>query len=178
MEQRPARVGWHRVARSLWLVVVAKRDRRRGGRVTPRDTRPGRSGAGPRPGRPERLQLLDDDWVRAEEDPDLLGSIRAWLDADDPVGLLVEVSGLLAVVDPRARRGPGASRDPEVPTLDELVGTLEDLDRPESAALLACVGVLAPDEVTRSRARRRPPPAARCRVGSPLLPTRRSVGRR
>ncbi len=124
---------------------MGKRGRHRGGgRVTPRGTRPGSFLPGP-PRDAERY-----------EEPDLLLGIRRRLATGEPLDLLAEASGLVAAVDPRREtpfdRAKGEGRIG--PSLDELTLTFEEVEGVETAALLAAVAQLAPDEVARARARR------------------------
>lgn len=128
--------------------MARQKGKRRGGRVTPRGTRP----AGRRHDRP----------LPAEDGPDLLREVRDRLATGEPLDLLAEVSSLVAAVDPRSRspfdRSPlgrrSRSRDAEVPSLEELVRSFGEVERPETTAMLACLAVLAPDELVRARARR------------------------
>ncbi len=111
------------------LTVTRSGRHRRGGRTTPKGTRPGR---------------------RDEPDEqELITEIRSRLASGDPMELLAEASGLAAVVDHRQRR-PGAPG----PSSEMLVGTFAGVDLPETTALLAAFSVLAPDEVGRRRAAR------------------------
>ncbi|HZD65107.1 MAG TPA: DUF6398 domain-containing protein [Acidimicrobiales bacterium] len=119
---------------------MARRDRhRRGGRVTPKGPRP--NDRAPAPSRGE------------DDEPDLLATVRDTLATGEPLDLLVEVSTLVAAVDPRSR-SPVREASPEVPSLADLVGSFAGVDRVETTALLAGVAVLAPDEALRGRARR------------------------
>ena len=124
--------------------VVSKRGRQgrhtKGGRVTPKGTRPAGS-----PGR---------SWSPPDDDePDLMRSIRRALHSGEPLDLLAEVSSLLTVVDPR-EYGFGR-RDGEPPySLRELVDMFLDVDRVETSALLAVVAELAGDDVLAARIRR------------------------
>lgn len=83
--------------------------------------------------------------------------MRRRLGSGDPLSLLAELSGLLAVVDPR-RQSPmqrALSDQPaDAPSLAELIRTFVDVDRLETSALLAAATQLAPDEQTRAHARR------------------------
>lgn len=137
--------------------MARKGRHQRGGRTTPKGTRPGgfrpqEWGAGPEP-----------------DEPDLLRQVRAELAAGDPLGLLADVSGLAAVTDPRLQELARGS-DPG-PPLEELVASLEDVDCLETTALLAGLAHLAADDFQRRRAarivaaRRHPLPAWLDRVG-------------
>ncbi|MGI8685195.1 MAG: hypothetical protein ACR2MO_08935 [Acidimicrobiales bacterium] len=119
---------------------MAKKGRhRKGGRVTPKGTRP--DGYRPR---------VPDD--RSEPEPDLLGDVRRAMTDDHPLGLLDLASTLLAAVDPRAENPLERSRpDRTRPTREELVRSFTDIDRPETSALLAAVSALGSDEVERRR---------------------------
>ena len=112
----------------------------KGGRVTPKGTRPvgspGRSWSAP-----------------GDDEPDLMRSIRRALHSGEPLDLLAEVSSLLAVVDPR-EYGFGR-REGEPPyALRELVDMFVDVDRVETTALLAVVAELTADDVLAARIRR------------------------
>ncbi len=90
-------------------------------------------------------------------EPALLREVRRRLASGEPLDLLAEVSGLLAVVDPR-RKSPmertlGAGRD-ATPSEAELLATLADVDVPETTAMLAVVAQIGLDEQVRARARR------------------------
>ncbi|MCA1842959.1 MAG: DUF6398 domain-containing protein, partial [Actinobacteria bacterium] len=120
---------------------MSKRGRhRRGGRVTPKGTRPlqvkhGRSSH------------------RADGEPELLGEVRRRLAAEHPMSLLAEVSGLLAVIDPREENP--FDREPRTgPSRDELVQSFLDVERLETSAMLAVVAEMAGDDVLRARCRR------------------------
>ena len=112
----------------------------KGGRVTPKGTRPAGS-----PGR---------SWsAPGDDEPDLIRSIRRALHSGEPLDLLAEVSSLLAVVDPR-EYGFGR-REGEPPySLRELVEMFLDVDRVETSALLTVVAELTGDDVLAVRIRR------------------------
>lgn len=74
---------------------------------------------------------------------------------EHPLALLAEASTLLAVVDPRdhdpfERPGEGPPRVER----DELVGTLLEIERRETSALLAAIAEMSSDEVLAARIRR------------------------
>lgn len=119
--------------------------------MTPRGTRPGSYSSAPR----QRSG--------PSEEPDLISEVRRRLATGEPLDLLAEASSLVAAVDQRRQspfdrsRGEGS----EGPSLDELTITFAEVDIPETAALLAAVAQLAPDELVRARAKR----ALRSRMG-------------
>jgi len=113
---------------------------RKGGRVTPKGTRPPSSSVGsgfPAPDRPREPQMITD--------------IRRDLSADGPYELLATVSSLMADVDPRLRSPmERASRTPNRwPTLAEMVASFIDVDVRETTALLAVIHELADDDALR-----------------------------
>ncbi len=118
---------------------MARRDRhRRGGRVTPKGTRPEDRRWGHAAGEPEEPELFDD--------------VRERL-ARGPVEVLDEVSGLLAAVEISSRPLPGQRRSgPETPSPEELLVAFAAVDRLETTALLAGFAALCPDEALRARA--------------------------
>ena len=125
--------------------VSGGRRHRRGGRVTPRGTRPGSYRLG-----------LPGGWQEPQAEPDLLDEVRSQLATGEPLDLLAQASGLIVVcdernVDPFARaRGAG----PDLPSLEVLTGTFAEVDRVETTALLACLAELADEERIRAQARR------------------------
>jgi hypothetical protein len=112
--------------------------------VTPRGTRPGSFVPGP-PRDADRY-----------EEPDLIRQIRGCLATGEPLDLLAEASSLVAAVDPRRENPFDRAKGERLkgPSLDELTLTFEEIEGPETAALLAAVAQLAPDELVRARARR------------------------
>lgn len=116
--------------------------------------------------------------TRHRDPGDLMTDVRQKLATGEPLDFLAYVSTLVAALDPRAENPfEHASRQPVV-SLPELVGSFADVELPETAALLAALAVLGPDELGRARARRRSRPArTRCQAGSPGLPRRRLTGR-
>lgn len=110
----------------------------KGGRVTPKGTRP----RGFRPRQEDHRPQPDAD--------DLMADVRRALRHDHPLGLLAFASSLLAVVDPR--RVSPMERDRLVgPSREELVGSFFEVEQLETSALLAAIGVLSGDEVERRR---------------------------
>lgn len=89
-------------------------------------------------------------------EPELLREVRRRLGSGDPLGLLAEVSTLVAAVDPR-RRSPleraGSGDRSAVPSLGGLLRTFVEVDRLETSALLAGLAALAPDPAIREQAR-------------------------
>ena len=122
---------------------MARRERhRRGGRVTPKGTRPRHQEHRPR--------AADGTW-----EPDLLAEVHERLATGEPVDLLAGVSSIVAALDPRSRSPLERSeQDSAAPTLDDLVRSFGEVDLPETTALLAGIAVLAPDALVRGRARR------------------------
>ena len=120
---------------------MAKKGRhRKGGRVTPKGTRP----QGFRPHQRDELGVWD------APEPGLMGDVRRALADDHPLGLLALVSSLLAVLDPRHVSPLERTRDrPTGPSRDELLRTFIDEDQPETSALLAAIAALGADEVER-----------------------------
>ena len=125
---------------------MAKRGRHtrhaRGGRVTPKGTRP--------PG------ARDSDWTPPSWDaePDLLRDVRHHLRSGAPVDLLGEVSSLLTVLDER-EYGFGRHAGEPPYTVPQLVDMFLDVRRSETSALLAVIAVLAADdELMTARIRR------------------------
>lgn len=91
--------------------------------------------------------------TRRRDPGDLLTDVRRKLATGEPLDFLAYVSTLVAALDPRAKNPfERASRQPTVP-LPELIGSFADVELPETTALLAALAVLAPDELSRARAR-------------------------
>ncbi|MGH3278330.1 MAG: DUF6398 domain-containing protein, partial [Trebonia sp.] len=67
---------------------------------------------------------------------------------------LAYVSTLVAALDPRANDPFERARQQNAVTVPELVGSFADVALPETAALLAALAELGPDELSRARARR------------------------
>ena len=87
--------------------------------------------------------------------PDLLAEVAAYLYSDEPLDLLLYVSGLLATVDPRRQNPFDRNADDTAhASLDELTATFATIEEPETSALLACIRQLAGAELVRARARR------------------------
>ena len=128
---------------------MAKKGRhRKGGRVTPKGTRPQGFRSRPR----DEVDQVD---MWDEPEPDLISDVRQALADDHPLGLLALVSSLLAVVDPRLISPFERTRDrPAGPSREELLGTFIEVDQPETSALLAAIAALGGDEVERHRIRR------------------------
>jgi hypothetical protein len=87
---------------------------------------------------------------------DLLVEAGRRLASGEPLDFLAYVSTLLAAIDPRGqnpfeRERPGG---PERATLPTLLDSFAEVMLPETTALLAALAELAPDELTRARARR------------------------
>lgn len=91
--------------------------------------------------------------ARRRDPGDLMTNVRQKLATGEPLGFLAFVSTLVAALDLRAENPfERASRQSAV-TLPELVGSFAEVELPETAALLAALSVLAPDELVRARAR-------------------------
>lgn len=123
------------------LRFVAKKGRHpRGGRVTPKGTRP--QGFRPR----------HDAEVVTEPEPDLMRDVRLALADDHPLGLLALVSSLLAALDPRRVSPLERSRSkPAGPSLEELMATFMEVDRLETSALLTAFAALSGNDIDRRR---------------------------
>jgi len=116
----------------------------KGGRVTPKGTRP----AGFEPRR------RDDGWV-TEPDPwpdvDLFVDLREALQDEEPLRLLTLASSVLTLYDPRERPPFGPrDEDPEL-SREVFLDSMINVDRVETSGLLAAVAVLTDDEVERHR---------------------------
>ena len=122
---------------------LAKRRRGRhpkGGRVTPKGTRP--------------IGVSGPSWSAEEREPDLMHNVRRKLRSGEPLDLLAEVSSLLILVDPREY---GFGRRPGEPPYSrrELVDIFLDVDRVKTSAMLAVMAELASDDdVLATRIRR------------------------
>lgn len=124
---------------------MAKKGRhRKGGRTTPKGTRP------PGPRRP----ALEGSFLPDAPEPDLLDDVRDALTGNHPLALLELASSLLTVVDPReAVPFQPEDADPQ-PDRHELLDALAGDDGLEATALLAAVAGLATDQVERRRLER------------------------
>lgn len=118
----------------------------KGGRTTPRATRP----AGYRPRYP------GDDPVWDEPEPDFMADVRRALVDDQPLRFLDMVSSMLAAIDPRRVAPPDSTPEEEtfVVGRTELLNTFIEVDRPETTALLAAVAGLTTDRAERKRLQR------------------------
>lgn len=85
--------------------------------------------------------------------PDLLLEVRRRLGSGEPLDLIAQVSGLIAVTDPR-RVSPMERRADDPPSLPDLARSFIDIECGETSALLAVIGELAGDEELRSEIRR------------------------
>ena len=114
----------------------------RGGRVTPKGTRP--------ESYRERVRTGPGGWDDPE--PDLMRDVRAVMADEHPLPLLALASSLLAVIGPR-RANSFEQRATEAtgPSREELLRTFTEVDRPETSALLAAVAALGADEIERRR---------------------------
>jgi hypothetical protein len=125
---------------------VAKRGRHgrhsKGGRVTPKGTRPPgyRDASRPTP-----------EW---DAEPDLMRNVRRKLRSGEPLDLLAEGSALLTLVDPREYGLGRRAGDPPY-SLTQLVEMFIDVHRIETSALLAVIAEIAgADELLAARIRR------------------------
>jgi hypothetical protein len=148
---------------------MARRGRhQRGGRTTPKGTRPlgdGRRdfhlvGGEDYPWEvfPQEVffdEVDEDGFPDDGDEDDLLATIEGLLAAGDPVDLLTEISGLVAVVDPRSQNPMERDGESEAGlSLTELVDAFAAVDRLETTALLAGIAQLGFDERARKRAAR------------------------
>ena len=125
--------------------MAKRRRQRRGGRVTPKGTRPLGSGRG-------SLRVVPDD-PGASEELDLMGEMRARLAMGDPLDFLAEVSGVLTVVDPRSVSPMERASGKEVKTSAlSLMDSFADDDRLETTAMLAAIAQLGFNDGLRRRA--------------------------
>lgn len=110
---------------------------RKGGRVTPKGTRPLSY-------QPRRHH--DREW--SEPEPDLLGDVRRAAAGDDPLPLLALASSLLAAVDPRGAN-PFETAEARSARLsrEELIRSFLDVDRPETSLLLAAIAALSANDI-------------------------------
>jgi Domain of unknown function (DUF6398) len=111
---------------------VAKRARHgrhaKGGRVTPKGTRP----------------IRDQRRSTSQEsgEPDLMRTVRRTLQSGDPLDLLAEVSSLLTLIDER-EYGLGRRSGEPAYSLHQLVDMFLDVHRIETSAMLAVIAELA-----------------------------------
>lgn len=124
--------------------MASRGHRNKGGRTTPKGTRPANWQKGAR----SAIEM-------EPEEPDLFSDVRRQLASRRPLDFLAEVSGILAVVDPRSRNPfeRASAKDDSHVTLDELIRTFADVECTETTALLAGIGELAPDEMLRAKGR-------------------------
>ena len=106
---------------------------RKGGRVTPKGTRPQGYGYG---------------HPRHDHEPDLLDDIRAAVRDPHPLGLLALASTMLEVLAP-SRRVPFG--DEPVVDRDEVLTSFLETPLPEVSVLLAAIAQLTDDDVQRAR---------------------------
>lgn len=146
---------------------MAKRKKGRhgkGGRVTPKGTRPGSFGPSDPPQNPDtQLQLpagpgswepfrsVDAD-PEPEPDFDLLGLIRGAMDAEHPLELLWTASVMMDTVDSRNDDPFSSSKHKgEPPAIHGLVEGFADVGQPEIDVLLSIFGELTTDELLARR---------------------------
>jgi hypothetical protein len=121
---------------------MAKRGRQpKGGRVTPKGTRPLSPRGAARP-------------VKSEGEPSLVDDVRAALASPHPLALLQLVSALLSLDDEQPPHPPRGSTDDRSPAREEMVSAFLEYDQPETSAVLAVIAGLSDDEVERRRIRR------------------------
>lgn len=117
------------------------RHAKRGGRTTPKGTRP--------------LRLVHDDWrlpatgpaPAREPEPELVHMVERALGSGQPLELLALVSSLLWALHPAAPPGPV-----ELPPLPVLVEMWSEIDHRATTALLAVVGAMADAPAIRAAA--------------------------
>jgi hypothetical protein len=85
---------------------------------------------------------------------DLIEDTRRRLATGEPLDFLGYVSTLLAALDPRAKDPFERTRQQDAVTVPALVESFAEVVLPETTALLAALAQLAPDELSRVRARR------------------------
>ena len=88
------------------------------------------------------------------DEPDLMGDVAAALADDHPITLLSLASSLVAALEPRQPSPFGLAPEPGLPTRDEMVRALLDVDLLETSALLAVIAELSGDDMLRHRIRR------------------------
>ncbi len=124
---------------------MAKARRHKGGRVTPKGTRPPSHAAGGARSIGER-----------EPEADLMRDARRALGEPGPLPLLALASSLLAVVDPRRQspweRALGTEHDGL--SRQQLIQSFLEIDRPETSGLLTAIEAMGTDELERTRIRR------------------------
>lgn len=81
-------------------------------------------------------------------------SLRRALRSDDPLDLLMTVSGILEALDPGRRHHPFATDEGPKVTLAELVASFEAVDFAQTTAVLMLMSHLVDDEVLSQRIRR------------------------
>ena len=127
-----------RTARST-VRAMAKKRPRRGGRYTPKGTRPAPSKRAHR----ER-----------DREPDLLRDVHSMVSAGHPFDLLCGAGQFIEITTERPiDRLRGRDRE-EHASLGDLVATFIDVDRPETTALLVAFATLVDDELLAARIRR------------------------
>jgi Domain of unknown function (DUF6398) len=125
---------------------VAKKGRhRKGGRVTPKGTRP--LGF-----QPLSYDEPEDFW--SEPEPDLMRDVRRALADDHPLSFLELVSTMLHLVDPRPTSPFGRDLEKTETSAEELVRTFIEVDSPETTALLAAMAALTDNVVQQRRIER------------------------
>ncbi|MGK2318419.1 hypothetical protein ACSJLP_13065 [Gordonia rhizosphera NBRC 16068] len=88
--------------------------------------------------------------AQSAEDQELFQGLRHALRSDEPIDLLMSVSGLVAVTDPR-NRDPFSRDEPGLPTLSDLVESFIGTPYAETTAALTIIRALATDEVLAAR---------------------------
>ena len=141
---------------------MSKRNRHpKGGRTTPKGTRP-----------PTRRPA---EWDRREDQPDLMSDVLTRMRSDNPLDLLAHVGMLMTLVD---KRDYGFGKRPGEPpyALDQLVEMFLDTWRIETSALLAVIVELAGARSTPDRSASSWRAATTgCRRGSATSATQRST---
>jgi hypothetical protein len=111
----------------------------KGGRVTPKGTRP--------------RYVASSAWPAEDDEPDLLREIARKLRTGDPLDLLADASSMLTLLDPR-EFGFGRGEGQPSYSVAELTQMFLDVERIETSAMLAALGELVDDELLRARIRR------------------------
>lgn len=103
------------------------------------------------PGRARPRERAD---ARPDADRELLREVRRALASDHPVDLLGIASTVLSVAGARSLDAFELDGRPTVRSVVELVDSFAAVDRTETAALLAVIAEMHPDELVRARAQR------------------------
>lgn len=92
---------------------------------------------------------------RDDGDPDeLMDEIRHAMLSGEPTDMLMQAGSLLSATDPRSRDPFAPDPGEEAPSIDLVVESLVEVERPETTGLLAVFAALTSDELLRQRIRR------------------------